>query len=92
MPTPAEQTIVIEGHLSQGRYDLAYNYIANQIDGDQSWDQRLVDWFEDAAEINGSEANFLKDWVFTSNALVAGLDPNASTTLQRNQQVSDDLA
>lgn len=37
-----------------------YQYIQSNITDTSGWDQRLVDWFESAAEINGPGTPFLK--------------------------------
>jgi hypothetical protein len=93
MPTGAEQAAIIRDLATQGRYADAYRYVANQvISGNSSWDQRLVDFFETAADVNQPQSNFWKEWIFTSNALAAGLDPNDPGVWQHNQNVSDGLA
>jgi hypothetical protein len=92
MPNVPDQTAAITSLVAQNRYDLAYRYIADQIQGDPAWNQKLVSWFNDAAAINGSEPNFLKSFVFTSNALAGKLDPDSAATDLLNQQTSDRLA
>lgn len=92
MPTGAEQAAVIRGLIAQGQYSEAYSYAADQLSADSSWDPNVVSWLEYAAAINGDQPNFSKDYVFTSNAIAAGLDPDSAEAQLLNQQVSDRLA
>lgn len=92
MPTGTEQASHVRDLASQGRYEEAYRYISDQIDGDPNWDPRLAEWFNRAADINGPTPNFWKLWIFTSNALAGNRDPASATTEQWNQDASDSLA
>lgn len=42
MPTVAEQISVINGYAAAGDHHLAYLYIADQIQSNPGWNQKLV--------------------------------------------------
>ena len=92
MTSDLDQVEILEDMIASGQYDTAYLYIADQIEGGPGWDQNLPDWFRAAAQINGPEPNFLKSFVFSSNAIAAGLDPGSGNAQALNQQVSNGLA
>jgi hypothetical protein len=68
MDSVPQQTTIIDGYVSHGRYYDAYRYIATQVRGAAGRNQNLPDWFDAAADINGPNQTFLKEWVFTSNS------------------------
>ncbi len=69
-----------------------YQYIAANITQTAGWDQRLVGWFNSAAEINGPGAPFLKRYVFGMNDEASRVLYGRSISNARNQAVSNDLA
>lgn len=93
MTGASEQISTIQNFVNSKNYADGYNYVADQIRDDPRWNSNLSGWFEAAAEINGGgSGSFLRQYVFTSNAIAAGLDPESSVTLAKNQAVSDALA
>ncbi|MFC4292418.1 hypothetical protein ACFOWX_08315 [Sphingorhabdus arenilitoris] len=78
--------------MDRGDYPGGYRYIAEQIRNDSRYNPKLAGWFEAAAEINGDPDSFLRDYVFTSNAFAADLNPGDPAVLAENQRVSDILA
>jgi len=92
MPIGPDDASYVLDLAQQERYADAYRYMAAQIRIDPSWDASLADWADRAADINGSEPNFWKDWVFTFNANAAGKEPTNPETIAWNQEISDELA
>lgn len=92
MDSVPQQTAILNGYLLNGQYYQGYTYISSQISGEAAWNQKLVSWFNTAAQVNGPQENFWKAWVFTSNAIASGMDPNSSLAALVNQNISNQLA
>jgi Ca2+-binding RTX toxin-like protein len=95
MPAPTVEANIaaVQGYLNSGNYADGYRYLAMVTQNDPNWDPNVSQWFEAAATINGgNSSDFLRSYVFASNAYAAGLDPDSNATLLLNQRISDDLA
>lgn len=92
MPSNVDNIAAVQQFLNNGNYAAGYRYIRDQVRNDPRYHPNLHNWFDTAADINGNPDSFIRNYVFTSNAIAAGLDPDDPLVLAENQRVSDLLA
>jgi hypothetical protein len=69
MPSSADNITAVQQFLNNGNYAAGYRYIRDQIRNDPRYHPYLHNWFDQAADINGNPNSFIRNYVFTSNAI-----------------------